>query len=726
MDSPQRRPASLRIVWLAAQTLLGALLGLVLLPASLKAQEPQLIPQPREMATKQRVFRITGATVIALAEPTQPDDSFAAQSLEGEIQETSGQSVPVVSLAAAGKSPAIVLGRFNQPAMESLLRQHGLSTAGVGDQGYVLDVEPSQVVVAGKDAAGLYYGVQTLRQLIVPSNQEAAILGARGRDWPALAYRGTQVDLSRGPVPTLAYLERIVRTIAEFKMNALFMYMEDSFPMAEEPLVGVLTDKLSVNDWKKLVAYAAPYHVEIIPTTEACGHLHKILRFEEYSSMAERPHGHVLAPGDPNALSFLDQMYSQMAAVFSSPIYHIGCDETVELGLGRSADAVLKEGYGKVYVDNLIQVTDLVKKFHKRVMFWGDVAVQHPEMIPRLPSDLWVASWEYSYHRSYQKWVKPFEGTGMKIFVCPWVASTNLIVPDNEEAAANIGGFLADGRRVGAIGTDVTIWSDDGQSLYGLNWWGIVYGAASAWEPERTDVGEFNRKYDWAFYRNTDHRFAEAINNLGHLNEVLHAGTTEPMPFKEGQWGGAYDSLFWRNPFTPAGNRDVQKELPVASFVRLTAEKAYTVFAEGASRARRNADTLQDYQLAALRLDALGMRYQFAQEISERYATALAHQNDRDKKLFNNALADIQSTNGRLQDLRDYTTRLRELYQQRWLSENLPGWLPNVWQLYDRDSQMWQGLIVKFSTIRSEFRQGQPLPSAESLGLLPSVLPLGP
>ncbi len=712
-----------RIISPAARALLGALLGLALLPASLAAQEPQLIPQPRELITKQSPFRVTGATVIALAEPEQSADAFAAQSLEAEIRETSGQSVPIVALAAAGKGPAIILGRFGQPEMQNLLRQHGLSTTGVGEQGYVLDVQPMQVVVAGKDAAGLFYGVQTLRQLVVPRDQEAFILGAHVRDWPALAWRGTQVDLSRGPVPTLAYLKRIVRTIAEFKMNALFMYMEDSFPLQGQPLVGLLTDQMSVSDWKELVAYAAPYHVEIIPATEDCGHLHKVLRFEEYSGMAERPHGHVLAPGDPNGLRFLDQMYSQMAPVFPSPIYHIGCDETVELGLGRSADAVLQQGYGKVYVDNLIQVANLVKKFHKHVMFWGDIAVEHPEMISSLPSDLWVASWQYGYHRSYEKWLKPFEGTGMKIFVCPWVASTNVIVPDNEEAAANISGFIADGRKAGAVGTDVTIWSDDGQSLFGLNWWGIVYGAASAWEPERTDLGEFNRKYDWAFYRNTDHRFAQAIMDLGHLNEVLHEGTTDPTPFKEGQWGGAYSSLFWRNPFTPAGNRDVQKELPVASYVRLTAEKAYTTLVEGASRAHRNADTLQDYQVAALRLDALGMRYQFAQEISERYATAVAHQDDRNKKIFYNALADIKSTNGRLEDLRDYTTRLRELFKKRWLAENQPGWLPNVLQLYDRDSLLWQNLIAKFAAIRNNFHDGEALPSAQSLGLLPAVPP---
>ena len=294
-------------------------------------------------------------------------------------------------------------------------------------------------------------------------------------------------------------------------MNQLYMYMEESFRLDGQPLVGLLSDTLSRNDWNELVAYAKPYHVDIVPASEDCGHLHKLLRFEAYSGLAERPHGHVLAPDETRTLEFLDAMYAQMVPVFTTSIYNVGCDETVELGLGRSAGRVTKEGYGEVYVDNLSKVADLVRRYNKQVMFWGDIAVEHPELIPKLPRDLIVASWEYSVHPNYDKWLKPFEGTGMKIFVCPWVGNTNLMMPDYQGAAANIQTFLADGKKAGAVGTDVTVWNDDGESLYGLNWWSILYGAACAWEPDKTPVDDFNQKFDWAFYRNSDHRFATAI-----------------------------------------------------------------------------------------------------------------------------------------------------------------------------------------------------------------------
>ncbi|HVA01653.1 MAG TPA: glycoside hydrolase family 20 zincin-like fold domain-containing protein [Terriglobia bacterium] len=684
---------------------------------NLLAMQPLLIPQPRQVESKAQPFQVETNLKIVLATPVAPQDRYAAQSIQRELELVTGREFPIVALPEPPKdTPAIIMGTFDQPQIQTLLKARRLSTQGVEDQGYVLEITGKEVLVAGKDSAGLFYGAQTLRQLVVSTGAGAEIMGARVRDWPALQYRGTQVDLSRGPVPKLSYLKRIVRTIAQFKLNQLYMYMEDSFRLNGQPLVGLLSDTLSRSDWNDLVAYAARYHVEIVPATEACGHLHKILRFEQYSGLAERPHGHVLAPQDPGELGFLNSMYEQMLPVFPSSIYHIGCDETFELGKERTKDLIAKEGYGKVYVDNLTRVAKLVESYNKQVMFWGDIAVEHPDMISSLPKTLIVASWEYSAQPSYSRWLKPFEGTGMRIFVCPWAGNTSLMVPDYEEAAYNIEHFIADGKKAGAIGAVITIWNDDGETLYGPNWWPIIYGAACAWELHEPGVEDFNRKFDWAFYRNTDHRFARAIADLGHLNEVMRAG--KPVETYDMRYGGTGDSLFWSDPFSALGREEVQQGLPVASLIRQTAENAYTVFADSASRAMRNSDTLASLEFAALRLDALGMRYQYAQEISDRYQDAVQQDQANHRGSVEGDISDITSTNGRLQDLRDYTTRLTEMYRKLWLSENLPTWLPNVLQLYQRNSDLWQDLIEKFAQIRNEYGQGRPLPSPESLGLL--------
>jgi len=78
----------------------------------------------------------------------------------------------------------------------------------------------------------------------------------------------------------------------------------------------------------------------------------------------------------------------------------------------------------------------------------------------------------------------------------------------------------------------------------------------------------------------------------------------------------------------------------------------------------------------------------------------------------------MQGVNGILFDLRDYNTKLREMHRELWLDENLPGWLPNVLQLYDRSSDIWQRQILQLEQIKRDYRQGIPLPPAEELGLI--------
>jgi len=691
-----------------------ALLAVViaLSPRVVASQDPILVPQPRELQSAGPVFRVLSTTRIVLVDDL-PDDRFAARSLQEELKMVAGSSLPIVP-AAGDRADAIVLGRIENSTIRRLLLRHHLETNGLDEQGYVLDVQQDQVLVAGKDAAGLFYGVQTLRQLMVGNNRQVDILGVRVRDWPAMIYRGTQVDLSRGPVPKLDYLKRIVRTIAEFKMNQLNLYIEDAFPMEGQPLVGVLDDTLSHSDFKELVAYAAPYHVEIIPATEGCGHLHKILRFEQYSGMAERPRGYDLAADDSAAEKFLEQFYGQADSVFTSPLYHIGCDETHELGTGSSAARVQQAGYGEVYALSVNRAYKIVRRHNKRAIVWGDMAVAHPEVIPKLPKDIIVATWEYFPRPSYEKWIKPFSDAGMKTIVCPWVGNTSLIIPDYEVAAFNIANFIDEGKKAGAIGVNVTIWNDDGETLFAPNWWSIVYGAANAWEQNKTPLAPFDEKFDWVFYRNTDHRFTEALKKLSSLNELLHRQGI--IYVYSSDFGGTNDSLFWRDPFSEAGRHDTEKIFPAASELRRIAEESFTVFITSENRALRNADTLKYFEFAALKLDALGMRYQYLPEISQRYSGILATESTMTPSEIDAELFQIQGINGPLIDLRDYTTRLRGIYRDLWLSENLSSWLPNVLHLYDGNGDMWQRHILQFDQIKWDHREGKALPPGETLG----------
>ena len=686
------------------------------------AQQPQLIPQPRELQVKAQKFAVTTNLEIHLLAPSADEDRRAASSLQHELRLVAGQEFPILSSPQApAKGPAILLGRLDQPVASGLLAAMKLNAAAISAEGYVLDVDSDRVVVLGKDGPGLFYGVQTLKQLIVSTgNSRAEILGARIRDWPAMRYRAVLIDLARGPVPTLATLRDAVDTLAEFKINQVYFHLQDSFHSERQPLIGLLSDTVSQDDWRKLTAHAGQQYVDIIAEQESCGHLHKILRFEEYSGVGERDRGHVLSPADDANSHFTENLFAEMMPLFPSPFFHIGCDETWELGRGRSRERVQKEAPGRVYIENLKRVYALTRAHGKQVMFWGDIALNHPELLKDLPKDLIVATWEYFPHENYNKWLKPFQDAGLQIIVCPWVGNTNLIFPDVASSALNIQRFVRDGQKAGATGTMNTSWNDDGETLLGMNWYGFALGAACSWQEGECNVQEFNSRFDWAFFRNTDRRFTDVILDLGNVNRTIREAGSGTVYDRD--YGGTANSLFWQSPFEAAGGRDLKRILPVTPQVRRTAEKALTTLKLSHARAARHAAILNYLEFAALRLDALAYRYQAVADISRFYRAVYTKTPKRPASTEGNVelsdLGDIGGTDGRLQDLLEYSVVLREQYRQLWLSENRPMWLPNMMALWDRHVDSWVDETRKFDRLRSDFDNGIALPPPESIGLV--------
>ena len=155
------------------------------------------------------------------------------------------------------------------------------------------------------------------------------------------------------PSPHSTFQERQVRTLAAYKLNIYSPYFEQSLAYSASPLVAPPGGAMSPADVATLIHYAAQYHVTVVPEQEAFGHLHHVLKYEQYSSLAETPHGQVLSPVQPGSLALIKQWFTQIAQQFPSPWVHIGADETNELGKGQTKDLVAQRGLDQVYVDFL-------------------------------------------------------------------------------------------------------------------------------------------------------------------------------------------------------------------------------------------------------------------------------------------------------------------------------------------------------------------------------------
>jgi len=552
--------------------------------------------------------------------------------------------------------------------------------------------------------------VQTLKQLLPLAGAPHVLPVGTVRDWPAMSYRGIDDDLSRGPFPTLAFQKHQIRVFSSFKINIYSPYFEHTLLYPSQPLTAPPGGALTPAEAAELVAYARQYHVTIVPEQEAFGHLHHVLKYDLYQDEAETPHGHVLAPGQPGTLPLIKDWFSQVAQEFPSPFIHIGADETFELGLGRTHDIVQQKGYGPVYVDFLKQIHDALAPLNRRLLFWGDIGDANPDSVPDLPKDMIAVPWNYSKSTGFDSMIEPFAKAGIETWVAPGDSNWNEVFPVARTAFANIQGFVRDGQRLGSTGALTTVWNDDGEGLFNMDWYGVLFGAAAAWQSGESSIADYQDAYGATFHHDPSGKIDGAEKELMAAHEELGNAKINMTS----------DMLFWLDPWSAQGQDASARLLPRAQYMRLHAERAIVLLAQVRQENPKlsEPDAITAMDLGARRLDLIGLKFELAQEIAAEYAQALAQQRDpAQHDATNILLSEISSDNGRCQDLRDAFSAAKSEYSQVWLGENRPYWLNNVTVRYDLEIERWQQRALQFEAAIRNWRNGQGLPPAAAVGL---------
>ncbi len=687
------------------------LLGLAATSLPVHAQTLNLIPAPRDVRPLSGQFQLNRRTEIVVTRKYARQDMTAARMLQKEIERISGRKPRIrTERSMPGRHDTIFLGRTTRRdrRLDRLLERQNLSIGtGFSAQGYVLYAGPRRIVVAARTGQGLFYGVQTLRQLLGQDAQNpTACPAVTIRDWPAMPWRGVQDDVSRGPIPTLAYMEKQIRTLSSYKINMFGLYMENVFEFKDHPLIAPKGAALAPAEVKKLVAFAHRYYVTVLPEQEAFGHLHKLLRLEIYNKLAEVPHGSVLTPVQPGSFQLIDSMLSEEAKVFPGPFFHIGADETIELGQGQTKELAEKEGLGAVYLNFITRIDKMLAPFHKQVLFWGDIAMHYPQLLRTLPRNMIAVPWEYGDANNFDALLKPYKQAGVRTIVSPGANNWNRIFPDFDTAFLNIRNFVRDGQKYGSIGMLNTMWNDDGESLMDMAWPALVYGAACSWQQGQSSRKNFWNSYDWAFYRARGHHFADAIQKLAKVNQL----------YDNAGMGGTNDKNFWVNPFSEPGAQFAEDALPVAHEARIDAEEALASLYRQKTEAHLHQRTLGDLIFAAERLDVLGLKVQYTASVGNLYHDAYLHMGNRSRGFSD--LYRISATNGRLEDLRDFTTRLESAYTRLWNQQYRPFWLGNVLVRYNAMAQLYQSKIQEMDVVIAQYGQTSEIPTPQQMGFV--------
>ena len=329
---------------------LSASLFAISIAILLNAQNITIIPQPKKVIFNKGNFALSGKTVISYNDPQL---KFLA-----DYTSTTIKSLNKLKLIVKNQNGT-------QPKIQSINLILDVK-ANRAKEGYLLNVTSSAISIKGATSQGIFYGVQSLLQLI-PVNGDSKIQAVEIQDEPRFAWRGLLLDVSRHFF-TIDEVKRLIDEMVVYKFNLLHLHLTDDQGWRIEikklpeltkvgawrvPRTGLWWDReppqngeaatyggfYTQEQIKDLVKYATQRHVDILPEIEAPGH--SLAAIASYSYLSSSKTGYKVNPGskfytiDDNSLcagkestfEFLDIVLTEIAELFPFEYIHIGGDE---------------------------------------------------------------------------------------------------------------------------------------------------------------------------------------------------------------------------------------------------------------------------------------------------------------------------------------------------------------------------------------------------------------
>jgi hypothetical protein len=471
-----------------------------------------LIPEPKQIKINKGNFILSRSTEIILDSLCDFKDFKAARMLQKEIEKLTGITVKVNKAFSA-----------NKPEGSIYLKK--CSGEGVKES-YTLDIKENGIELCGNDQAGLFYAIQTLTQII---RQQRIILDCVSiEDKPHFKDRGFFHDVTRGKVPTLQTLKELVDRLAFYKINQLQLYIEHTFAFKNFSEVWMGKSPITAEEILELDAYCAERNVELVPSLSTFGHLYEILITKSYSHLCEldnseeqpftwydRQMHHTLDVSNEESFEFVKSMLEEFIPLFSSNKFNICCDETFDIGKGKTKELAEKVGTSRLYVDFLNKIISFVKDFDKEILFWGDIIVKCPEYLKEIPKDVICINWAYNADVTEDD-TRTISESGIKQYVCPGVGGWNRLMNVFDNAFVNISKMINYGQKYNAIGVLNTDWGDYGHiNLFANSIPGMIVGAELSWNPDdKRKFEDFNEAISLLEYGDSSKKIMTLLTEL--------------------------------------------------------------------------------------------------------------------------------------------------------------------------------------------------------------------
>lgn len=369
---------------------------------------PAIIPEPVSLVQGKGVFAIDKQTSLII-----PAGNAELTSLGNHLKEwisiQTGLILPVKNKATTSERSI------------RLLLNPALKTAG-NDEGYALSITENEIKLEAPKTAGLFYGLQTIRQLLSLSaegNKQHSLPAVQIIDYPRLKWRGLMLDVSRHFF-SKDFVKKYIDDMARYKFNVFHWHLTDdqgwrieikslprltevgawrvprtgqwwSFEAPQKNEKATYGGYYTQEDIKEIVAYASERHITIVPEIDVPGHSLAAIASYPYLSAtgylyAVNPGSkfyniddNTLNPADERVYSFLDKVFTEVAALFPEDYIHIGGDECTKEFWQRSAevqDFMKQQG---IKTEHELQsyfikrMEKILKKKRKKLIGWDEI-----------------------------------------------------------------------------------------------------------------------------------------------------------------------------------------------------------------------------------------------------------------------------------------------------------------------------------------------------------------
>ena len=347
-----------------------------------------IIPKPFERVDSSGSFSIGPETIVV----TDNDSRASAAYLAQRLRRATGFDLPIVAGATDNIVDAFLLRIRSQSPHER----------DMSSEGYRLSVTSQRVEISASAPAGLFYGVQTLLQMLPPRmyDPDAMPLDSRERslgavqinDWPRFSWRGLMIDVSRHFF-SKEQLKKTIDAMAMHKLNVLHLHLTDDtgwrievdrYPkLIDVGAVGDISNPggparlyFSKDEIREIVAYAAERHIAVVPEIDMPGH--SMAAAKAYPEFFDGDR--TINPANEGAYEFVENVLTEVMELFPSGYLHFGGDEVREhrwAELPKMAEFMRQQGYTEFrQVEEHFArfVTNFIAKRGFTPIGWGEVA----------------------------------------------------------------------------------------------------------------------------------------------------------------------------------------------------------------------------------------------------------------------------------------------------------------------------------------------------------------